>query len=174
MVYAKVMLSNSHLLNFRVKLESIRKLTRRANYTTIRAMQVRLFFLKILEISSLILVTYLLYGLVISSISLKECISDVERGKLGEIMYHDEKICIIRQNMPSKALLEFDQIKIHNGKKYLLSFPDACCFKTLYEYENRREQRYLSTQSIENILANFNNYYEDSSVIQLMKYYINY
>lgn len=137
-------------------------------------MQVRLFFLKILGFCCLILVTYLLYGLVISSISLKKCISDVERGKLGGIMYRDEKICIIRQNMTPGALLEFDQIKIHNGKKYLLSFPDACCFKTLYEYENRRGQRYLSAQSIENILANFNNYYEDSSVIQLMKYYINY
>ena len=133
-----------------------------------------LILLKMLGIGCLVLVTYLLYGLVISSISLKKCISDIERGKLGEVMYRDEKICIIRQNIPSKVLLEFDQIKIRDGKEYLLSYPDAYCFKIVYEYKNRREKTCLSAQSIENILANFNNYYEDASVIQLMKYYTNY
>lgn len=141
-------------------------------------MKILNFFLMILRIGcqilGLILLTYSLYGVVIMYISFKKCIYDIERGELGEIMYRDEKICIIRQNKASGPLYEFDQITIQNGKKYLLAHPEASCFLFIYEHGDHKGQRYSSPQSIEKLLGTFNNYYEDASVHQLLEYYTKY
>lgn len=133
-------------------------------------MKVVICLTKIIGSVFVFLFLYILYGWAVASISLNESISAVERGDRAEIMYRDEKVCIVRCHSLKWFMLEFDCIELSNGKNYMLSYPDACCFKFIYE--NRRKDGNMAYESIENILDGFNNYYENSSAGKMLEYYL--
>ena len=132
------------------------------------------FFVKMLGVALLLLVVYMLHALLVTSISLRKINFEDEGKKQENTMYCDDTIHIIRYNMSSDLLLEFDRIEVQNGKAYLLALPDTSCFKTIYKIEKQRKKSGMSQIDVEKMLSTFNNYYEKRSVIQLLKCYINY
>lgn len=149
-----------------------KSLTYKAKFAMITSMKVWKGLIKIIGIAWLSLAVYMVYALSVTAISLKMALTEDEQNKQENIMYCDETIRIIRYNMCSNLLLEFDRIEIQNGKTYLFAFSDTCCFKALYERERHRKPNDIPQIDIENIISEFYNYYENPSVVQLMKCYV--